>query len=222
MAAATDDPYNRSRDAYADAMGLRRRVFLGAVAAAFVSSVAAAGFGGLAWWEARQGAGRVERHIVRIDPQGAVVGELRVSQGWRPSDGDYIGFARRWVTNLRARPLDEPAIQRQRLELRDTTDRRVWPQIGQILRRLDAIQPNNAIDVEQVEANIFSHEKDGTTLVNVRWTERVRGLGGEPQVWSAPLVIAYREPTTTAEFGTNPVGIFVVDFRNTQVQGSSR
>jgi type IV secretory pathway TrbF-like protein len=218
MATNTATPYDRARDHYGRIVGLGKGVTHGLAAAAVVSSLTAAAMGAWAVHEARQGAGRIERHIVRIDPQGAVVGELRVDETWRPSDGDLIGFATRWITNLRARPLDEVALRRQRLDLRDTSDQRVWNAIGEILKRADEEHGNRAVDVESVAANIFARERNGTALVSVRWTERVRGTNAKPVAWSAPLVLAYKEPTTTAEFGRNPVGIYVVDFQNIQVE----
>lgn len=217
-ATAIDDPYRRRNDEYVRAVGLGKFVVRGLTVAVVALSV---GIGGAATWavyETRQSVGRVERHIVRIDPQGGVVGELRVDKNWRPSDGDFIGFAQRWITNLRSRPLDEVAIQRQRIELRNTSDMRVWNKIGEILKRIDSENTNRAIDIESMSANIFSREKNGSVLVSVRWSERVRGTNAEPATWSAPLVLAYKEPATTAEFGRNPVGIFAVDFQNVQIE----
>lgn len=199
-------PYQRAGQLWDERIGAARVQARNWRLIAFLCLALAAGLAaGLAWQSAQS---RVVPYVVEVDRLGAVQAVGPAIRPYDPTDAQIAWFLARFVTDVRALPLDPVLVRKDWLEAYGFA-------AGNAVAFLDgyarARDPFKAVGDSSVSVDVTSVVRASDRSFQVKWTEQAyrQGSLAATSRWTAILAIAIRPPRDATVLRRNPLGLYV-------------
>ena len=161
--------------------------------------------GGILW---QAGLSRITPYVVEVDSVGQVKAIGEAATPYRPTDAQIAHHLARFITNVRAIPIDPVVVRQQWLEAYQYATDRGALALNDYARANDPFarvgQVSSAVEITSVV-------RASDTSFQVRWIERtyVNGSLSATERWTAIVSIVVQPPRTEERLRKNPLGIFV-------------
>ena len=199
-------PYQAAAQAWDERIGSARAQAHHWRLMAFGSLVLACAMAGGLVWQAGQS--RVTPYVVEIDAGGAVKAVGEAATPYQPTDAQIAHHLARFITNVRALPIDPIVVRQQWLEAYDYATDRGAVALNEYARTTD---PFGRVGQVSIAVEITSVVRASDRSFQIRWIERgyVNGSLGTTERWTAIASIVVQPPRTEERLRKNPLGIFV-------------
>lgn len=160
---------------------------------------------GLAW---RAGQSQVTPFVVEVNALGEVRSVGEASTPYQPTDAQIAYHLSRFISNVRAVPLDPIVLRQNWLDAYSYTTDRGTAALNEYAREND---PFARVGRVSMAVEVTSVVRASDRSFQVRWVERSYlngGLAGTER-WTAILTLVIQQPRTEARLRRNPLGIYV-------------
>jgi len=160
---------------------------------------------GLVW---QAGRSSVTPYVVEVDKQGDVRAVGAAAEAYTPTDAQIANHLARFISDVRALPLDPIIVRQDWLEAYDYATDRGAAVLNEYARAND---PFAKVGKQSVAVEIASVVRASPGSFQVRWIERryENGALAATERWTAILSIVLQPPGNEAQLRKNPLGIYV-------------
>lgn len=160
---------------------------------------------GLVWRSAQS---LVTPYVVEVDSQGQVRAVGEAASDYQPTDAQIAHHLARFITLVRALPIDPVVVRQNWLQAYQYTTDRGAATLNEYARRDD---PFARVGKESVSVEVSSVVRASDSSFQVRWDERryINGASAGLERWTAVLSIVLQPPRTEERLRSNPLGLYV-------------
>lgn len=160
---------------------------------------------GLVWRSAQS---LVIPYVVEVDSAGQVRAVGEAATDYQPGDALIAHHLARFITLVRALPIDPIVVRSNWLGAYQLTTNRGATTLNEFARESD---PFSRIGRESITVEITSVVRASENSFQVRWTERryVDGGSAGSERWTAVLTVVLKPPRSEEKLRQNPLGIYV-------------
>ncbi len=160
---------------------------------------------GLVW---QAGRSSITPYVVEVDKQGDVRAVGAASEAYTPTDAQIANHLARFISDVRALPLDPIIVRQDWLEAYDYATDRGAAVLNEYARAND---PFAKVGKQSAAVEITSVVRASPGSFQVRWIERryENGTLAVTERWTAILSIVLQPPGNEAQLRKNPLGIYV-------------
>ncbi|MGK9046734.1 conjugal transfer protein TrbF [Stutzerimonas chloritidismutans] len=160
---------------------------------------------GLVWRSAQS---LVIPYVVEVDSSGQVRAVGEAATDYQPGDALIAQHLARFITQIRALPIDPIVVRSNWLGAYQLTTNRGATTLNEFAREND---PFSRIGKESITVEITSVVRASENSFQVRWTERryVDGGSAGTERWTAVLTVVLKSPRSEEKLRQNPLGIYV-------------
>ncbi|WP_437269672.1 conjugal transfer protein TrbF [Stutzerimonas balearica] len=160
---------------------------------------------GLVWRSAQS---LVIPYVVEVDSAGQVRAVGEAATDYQPGDALIAHHLARFITLVRALPIDPIVVRSNWLGAYQLTTNRGATTLNEFARESD---PFSRIGKESITVEITSVVRASENSFQVRWTERRYVDGGSAgfERWTAVLTVVLKPPRSEEKLRQNPLGIYV-------------
>lgn len=160
---------------------------------------------GLVWRSAQS---LVIPYVVEVDSAGQVRAVGEAATDYQPGDALIAQHLARFITQVRALPIDPIVVRSNWLGAYQLTTNRGATTLNEFARESD---PFSRIGRESITVDITSVVRASENSFQVRWTERryVDGASAGSERWTAVLTVVLKPPHSEEKLRQNPLGIYV-------------
>jgi len=160
---------------------------------------------GLVWRSAQS---LVIPYVVEVDSAGQVRAVGEAATDYQPGDALIAHHLARFITLVRALPIDPIVVRSNWLGAYQLTTNRGATTLNEFARESD---PFSRIGKESITVEITSVVRASENSFQVRWTERryVDGGSAGSERWTAVLTVVLKPPRSEERLAQNPLGIYV-------------
>ncbi len=160
---------------------------------------------GLVW---NAGRSSITPYVVEVDKQGDVRAVGAAAEAYTPTDAQIANHLARFISDVRALPLDPIVVRQDWLEAYDYATDRGAAVLNEYARAND---PFAKVGKQSVAVEITSVVRASPGSFQVRWIERryENGALAATERWTAILSIVLQPPGNEAQLRKNPLGIYV-------------
>lgn len=201
-----ETPYQRAGQVWDERLGASRAQARNWRLMAFASLGLSLLMGtGLVW---QAGRSSITPYVVEVDKQGDVRAVGAAAEAYTPSDAQIANHLARFVSDVRALPLDPIVVRQDWLEAYDYATDRGAAALNEYARTND---PFAKVGRQSVAVEITSVVRASPGSFQVRWIERryENGALAATERWTAILSIVLQPPANEAQLRKNPLGIYV-------------
>lgn len=154
---------------------------------------------------------RITPYVVEVDKLGQVEAVAPAERDWTPTDSEIAWHLARFVTDVRALPLDPIILRSDWLEAYDYVGDRAAATLDDFARQRD---PFKAVGERTVSVEVTSVVRASPDSFQVKWTEQSFRNGSleKTERWTGLFSVTVRPPTTAKALRKNPIGLFVRGF----------
>ena len=160
---------------------------------------------GLVW---QAGRSSVTPYVVEVDKQGDVRAVGAAAEAYVPTDAQIANHLARFITDVRALPLDPIVVRQDWLEAYDYATDRGAAVLNEYARVND---PFAKVGKQSVAVEVTSVVRASPGSFQLRWIERryENGALAATERWTAILSIVLQPPGNEPQLRKNPLGIYV-------------
>ncbi len=160
---------------------------------------------GLIWRSAQS---LVIPYVVEVDSAGQVRAVGEAAADYEPGDALIAYHLARFITQVRALPIDPIVVRNNWLGAYQLTTNRGATTLNEFARESD---PFSRIGKESITVEITSVVRASENSFQVRWVERryVDGASAGSERWTAVLTAVLKPPRSEEKLRQNPLGIYV-------------
>ena len=160
---------------------------------------------GLVW---QAGRSSITPYVVEVDRQGDVRAVGAAAETYVPSDAQIANHLARFISDVRALPLDPIVVRQDWLEAYDYATDRGAAVLNEYARAND---PFAKVGKQSVAVEVVSVVRASPGSFQLRWIERryENGALAATERWTAILSIVLQPPGNEAQLRKNPLGIYV-------------
>ncbi len=157
-------------------------------------------------WQSLQS--RVVPYVVEVDKLGEARALAPAASDYRPTDPQIAWFLGRFITNIRARPLDAVLMRENWLQAYDFATKRGAIALGEYARAAD---PFAEIGEKTVSVQVTSVVRASPASFQIKWSERAyeRGSLASTSRWTAIVTVKLQPPRAVEALRKNPLGLYV-------------
>jgi type IV secretory pathway TrbF-like protein len=161
--------------------------------------------GGLVW---RSGQSTVTPYVVEVDTAGQVRAVGEAALPYQPTDAQIAHHLARFITQVRALPIDPVVVRDNWLTAYDYTTDRGAATLNDYARTAD---PFARVGRQSVTVEVSSVVRASESSFQLRWVEHsyAHGVPSGTERWTAVLSIVIQAPRTEERLRRNPLGIYV-------------
>lgn len=161
--------------------------------------------GGLVWWS---GQSTVTPYVVEVDTAGQVRAVGEAALPYQPTDAQIAHHLARFITQVRALPIDPVVVRDNWLTAYDYTTDRGAATLNDYARTAD---PFARVGRQSVTVEVSSVVRASESSFQMRWVEHsyTHGVPSGTERWTAVLSIVVQAPRTEERLRRNPLGIYV-------------
>ncbi len=201
-----ETPYQRAGQVWDERLGASRAQALNWRLMAFASLGLSLLMGtGLVW---QAGRSSITPYVVEVDKQGDVRAVGAATEAYTPTDAQIANHLARFISDVRALPLDPIIVRQDWLEAYDYATDRGAAVLNEYARTND---PFAKVGKQSVAVEIVSVVRASPGSFQLRWIERryENGTLAATERWTAILSIVLQPPGNEAQLRKNPLGIYV-------------
>ena len=160
---------------------------------------------GLVW---QAGRSSVTPYVVEVDKQGDVRAVGAAAEAYVPTDAQIANHLARFITDVRALPLDPIVVRQDWLEAYDYATDRGAAVLNEYARVND---PFAKVGKQSVAVEVTSVVRASPGSFQLRWIERryENGALAATERWTAILTVAIQTPRDPETLRKNPLGVYV-------------
>lgn len=157
-------------------------------------------------WQSLQS--RIVPYVVRVDRLGNAQAVGPASADYQPDDAEIAYFLAKFITDVRALPLDPVIVRHDWLEAYDFSTDHASVFLNEYARRND---PFKAIGTRTVSVQVSSVVRVSDTSFQVKWVEESYDHDSlaETEHWTAILSVVTQRPRDAEVLRENPLGLYV-------------
>ncbi len=161
--------------------------------------------GGLVWWS---GQSTVTPYVVEVDTAGQVRAVGEAALPYQPTDAQIAHHLARFITQVRALPIDPVVVRDNWLTAYAYTTDRGAATLNAYARTAD---PCARVGRQSVTVEVSSVVRASESSFQMRWVEHsyTHGVPSGTERWTAVLSIVVQAPRTEERLRRNPLGIYV-------------
>lgn len=201
-----ETPYQKAGQVWDERLGSARVQARNWRLMAFGSLMLSIGLSGALVWQSTQS--HITPYVVEVDKLGGVQAVAPAVQPYRPTDAQIAYHLARFITNIRALPIDPVLVRRNWLEAYDYATDRAANVLNEYARQN---HPFKAVGERSVAVDVTSVVRASDDSFQIKWTEQQfqNGSLARTERYTAILSVVLQQPREPETLRKNPLGIYV-------------